>query len=109
MYEREEVIWAAGFIDGEGSFYTTHRTNGQSDKVYKKIGLSVPQVERAPLDRLAAVLGGIVHGPYETAHKPIYQYRLNGIEKVQAAGAAMWSFLSVKKPQFAQAMHNIHA
>lgn len=46
--------WAAGFLEGEGSF--THDSGPR---------ISANQVHRDPLDRLASILGGNVGGPYD--------------------------------------------
>jgi hypothetical protein len=54
-----ERFWAAGFLDGEGSFLAVknHRNRGIS------LRSQANQVDRRPLDRLAAALGGRVTGP----------------------------------------------
>lgn len=94
-----ERAWAAGFIDGEGSF-------GIQNQERRKplIYLSAGQADRRVLDRLQAVLGvGKVYGPYKPrkkGHSEYYYYRVTG-EKVEAAAEIVWPYLSpVKREQY---------
>lgn len=95
---REELAWAAGFIDGEGTFGAYHFHARRLGLV-----LSAPQIDPAVLFRLRDALGmGSVVGPYiqKGNRQPRWEYKLYGFEKVQAAIAMLWSFLSsVKKEQ----------
>lgn len=69
----DELLWAAGFFDGEGSACLA--TVGEG----RYVNLSVSQVEREPLDRFAAAVGGKVHGPYpREGRSPIHQWRAQG-------------------------------
>jgi hypothetical protein len=52
-----DYAWAAGFIDGEGTFSITKHVNGVNS--YKP-HLAVSQVDRRPLDRLQVLFGGHV-------------------------------------------------
>ncbi len=47
-----EDYWAAGFLEGEGSFYVS-KTG--------RVCISCPQKEREPLERLQAVIGGRIY------------------------------------------------
>jgi len=58
--------WAVGFWEGEGC---VGLPGGY-------LGISAPQKEREPLDRLVTVFGGKVGGPYNTGCK--YQWQLTG-------------------------------
>ena len=64
MTKKELLVWAAGFVDGEGhfAFYPS-----KSKKGFRwKLAFSVAQNEREPLDRLFSVLGvGNINGPYK--------------------------------------------
>lgn len=57
--EKENLAWAAGFLDGEAcfKFYQAKRGRG-------RLAITVAQVRKEPLDRLANILGGKVRGPY---------------------------------------------
>lgn len=56
VWERQlRVAWAAGFIDGEGSFTTTTSRKGVGSPF-----MEVSQLTEAPLLELASLFGGIV-------------------------------------------------
>lgn len=95
---REELAWAAGFVDGEGHF--GFRTTGRS--ATKRHGgpvFTVGQVGRETLDRLRDALGfGAVRGPYDRGkNQPQHQFGVASFEKTQAAIAMLWTFLSTPK------------
>jgi len=108
---REELAWAAGFFDGEGTVGGYWR-EGENRIAFH---LAVYQTERTTLDRFrAAVLGlGKVHGPHfrkdrKASHKPSYQYNIGGHRKVQAVIAMLWPFLSQpKKDQIKKALQRL--
>jgi len=98
-----ELAWSAGFLDGEGSWIAA-----KGDKRYPGLyaRILVNQVDRRVLDRLQAALGmGTIGGPYTARNngiskQPFFVYRLCGFEKVQAATAMLWKFLSpIKQAQ----------
>ena len=78
MSEEIELAWAAGFLDGEGNFRSGHGIQrGKYLRVY--LNFSACQVPREPLDRLAAVLGGSVTGPYYSKQpnkQPYYKWQM---------------------------------
>jgi hypothetical protein len=92
---REELAWAAGFLDGEGSVGLHERR-----RPGKRLTFQAAQVSPVPLRRLQAALGGRIHGPYgpyQSNHQPYYLWFLDGFERVQAAVAMVWPFLSSPK------------
>lgn len=92
MRTREELAWAAGFYDGEGSTTSRH-ANGY-------VGIMVKQVEPDVLSRFRDSLGlGKVYGPYEGVgkRKPYWAFTVTGFEYVQAAIALMWVWLGPTK------------
>ena len=72
--DERELAWAAGFLDGEGNFSCDLRSNKA------KMTIQAAQVEPQPLERLKAVLGGNVTGPYgpyvKPNRKPWYMWRM---------------------------------
>lgn len=100
---REELAWAAGFMDGEGNFrYNDKRKYGKGIPV-----VQAAQIQREPLDRLVGVLGGKVYGPYSyrPEQQPYHTWSLGTFEKCQAAIAMLWPFLcSTKKAQAREAL-----
>ncbi len=70
MIAVRDIAWIAGFLEGEGSF-SCPRTSPQIQAV---------QVQREPLDRLAALLGGKVYACRARggASRPYFMWTLNG-------------------------------
>lgn len=72
----EDIAWAAGFIEGEG----TVRINLKRNK-YKYFIISVSQTSTKPLDKLKSIFGGKVYGPYQPrgiGKKLHYLYQIHG-------------------------------
>jgi hypothetical protein len=98
---REDLAWAAGFLDGEGNFRCQLRRNGRGGV----LGIHAAQVDRRPLDRLAAILGGAVYGPYKQRvenHSEYYSWSLYRTAKAKEAIALLLPFLSEPKREQAQ-------
>jgi hypothetical protein len=94
--DREELAWAAGFLDGEGHF-GRHRRKGA--RPGGRLAIQVAQQDRRPLDRLQAILGGRVYGPYGPygQTQPYFLWYIQGFERTQATIAMLWPFLSEPK------------
>ena len=107
LINREELAWAAGFFDGEGTTRAKPSQYTRGDKVRGvSLGLTVPQSERSVLERFnkATLNLGQIYGPYHTkAGKPTYVLGVHDFEGVQAVIAMLWSFLSEPKRLQAQA------
>lgn len=58
-----EIYWFAGFFESEGSF-TDEGEGGFTDK-----DMSIPQVDREPLDQARRLVGGGVYGPYTSVDR----------------------------------------
>ncbi len=78
-----DIAWAAGFIDGEGCIQLSRAGRGMRAHVLR---INVPQVHRAPLDRLAAMFGGGVH-PKQTTNPRHRQQHVWEITSYRAAAA----------------------
>jgi hypothetical protein len=95
-FDREELAWAAGFFDGEGSTYLKVYATGRVE-----IRMAVAQTDPRPLVRFRNAVGiGSVNGPYERqnkTHKPNYEYRPDTFEHMQAVIAMLWHWLSEPK------------
>jgi hypothetical protein len=100
---REELAWAAGFFDAEGS---THLDRHHNDRPVVAVG----QRERQVMDRFQAAVGlGAVEFRRDRG-KPKYTWRVGGFEKSQAVMAMLWPFLDVvKREQFLRVMSGYHA
>ena len=103
-----DCAWAAGFHDGEGTVGCYDRKYVRKDgSVGKRLIAQVTQVERQPLDRLAAIFGGRVGGPYRTSSGKSLACRwsLENFEAVQQYVAALWPWLTdVKREQAKRAL-----
>jgi hypothetical protein len=102
--DREELAWAAGFFDGEG---TTHCRAYPTGRI--EVRITVAQTDMRPLTRLRDAVGfGNINGPYmrkSPNHQPIFVYAISTHEKVQAFIAMVWKWLSdVKREQATRAL-----
>ena len=99
---REEIIWAAGFFDGEGNVHVgTITENGHQ---YKILRVQVGQTDKQVLNRFQKALFGLgkIYGPYKSNHSNgslHWQFRSAKFEHSQAIIAALYSFLSPVKQQ----------
>lgn len=99
---RENLAWAAGLFDGEGTIYSNSRL----------ILLAVGQVDREVLDEFHTAVGNIgrVSGPYTSSNPNAqlsYRYTASKYETVQAVIAMLWPFLkTVKRKQAEKALKN---
>lgn len=92
---REELAWAAGFFDGEGSCcIKTIIEKGSIVRTRKYVDLSVSQVALSPLYRFQKAIGGT--GKIYT-NRPTPYWRSSKHEVVQAAVAMLWPFLCMPK------------
>jgi hypothetical protein len=98
---RENLAWAAGFYEGEGTI-----------GYYNGLALKIPQVNKEPLDKFLAIAGvGRIIGPYtrNPKHKPQYVYQVFSFEHCQALIAMLWPWLSEsRKLQIKRAFIKYH-
>jgi hypothetical protein len=95
MKSRDEVIWAAGFFDGEGT------TGTRTQRGHTYLVLQVAQVDRRPLDRFGAAVGvGKVYGPYAN---PGFSKKTRPIHKVAILGKNAHLALNLLKPFLTEA------
>ncbi len=98
---REEIIWAAGFFDGEGGI----AVRVAPAKHLRVLAIRISQSNRQVLDRFhKAVLGlGEVRGPYgpykshPKGARPFFSYTTDKFEHSQAVIFMLYSFLSPEK------------
>jgi hypothetical protein len=99
--DREELAWAAGFFDGEGSPYFA--------KNVRTAGITIGQTDREVLDRFvkSVQLGKVTgpYGPYGSGKKPIFYIRIVSHWQTQHIAAALWPWLGTeKKEQFVKVL-----
>jgi len=92
MTFRESVIWAAAFIDGEGSFSVYADKRGKT--VSLSFAVQASQKDRWALDRLKQLFGGnilLLKRP-----RPIYYWQLYG-SKARGAMMMLYPFMSPRR------------
>jgi hypothetical protein len=112
MRSREDLAWAAGFYEGEGTIALSgphYWVKGEKRlRKTRRPQMRIGQVDREPLDRFVAATGiGYVHGPFHHENKKwqsYYQLVVTGFEKSQALVALLWPWLSERRKQQAMAV-----
>lgn len=114
MSNKEELAWAAGFFDGEGSSMVTWDKGAKGfpseHKRYASLRMSLCQAgEYAQylLDRFKNAVNGIgfINGPYNYGKKSnltTWHWRVHGFEHTQAVIAMLWPRLGPAKRQQAK-------
>jgi hypothetical protein len=90
---KEELAWAGGLFEGEGSFYCTQRGGSNAcismtdldsvERFRKAVGLPI-EIKRKKLN---------------LDHKQVYEWRTGKFEYVQALGAMLWNYLGTRRKQ----------
>ena len=95
---REELAWAAGFFDGEGSLSCS------GGKRAGHLRVDVSQIEPTTLRRFQAAIGGLgnVYGPWQRSRperpcQPIYKFQIGSSSGTFSMIALLWQFLSEPK------------
>lgn len=104
MDEERELIWAAGFFDGEGCTSPAKSKTKSGEVTGFKIHISIAQVQREPLDRFCEAVGvGKVYGPYEKEgpnQQPQYRYSIQSKGGCKQVIEKLYPYLcSVKRAQ----------
>lgn len=88
-----ELAWAAGFYDGEGSFYC--RSNR------KEMVMEVSQVDLRPLERFFSVagVGSITQNKARGRSQAIYRWRSGCRNDVLDVVNKLWPYLSEPKKE----------
>ena len=100
MISTLDIAWAAGFLEGEGSFLK---------RPHHQLRISVGQVQRQPLERLQSLLGGTI---YLKKTKSKYQVQdqytwLRGGTVAAGLMMALYSLMSPRRrQQICQALEN---
>jgi len=99
---REELAWAAGFFDGEGSTYVHRSSPHAPKKRTPKVRLSIGQNDPEVLLRFRDAVGhGVVYGPYARDYsggvKIHWRYRTNDPSDALTVIKLLWPWLGSKK------------
>lgn len=96
--QQAELMWMAGFIDGEGCLAVQRTKHIYDQFAYFQARITVGQISRAPLDLFAARFGGSVHPQTKSNGRVYYFWGLYGKKAVACLGA-LRPFLRVKNRQ----------
>jgi hypothetical protein len=91
---REELAYAAGLYEGEGSMgaYLS-----KSNPTMPHLNLTIQMTNKYPLEAFVMILGfGKIYGPFkrDVQRKDIWRLNIQSFEEVQATVAALWYWLS---------------
>lgn len=91
-----DLAWAAGFLEGEGSFCVTKRP-----PFYIYPYIQVAQVQKEPLERLQKMFGGSFHLRTEVTRPKQHPYWRWSVSGARALGVmlTLFSFMSPKRKQ----------
>lgn len=96
MWKREDVIWAAGLLEGEGTFVEKSSQPGYLE-------IQCNSTDKDVLDRLKQVFNlGKVYGPYKFASdklgkKEKWTWKVNSSHQVLAIIFAIFPWMSVRR------------
>lgn len=106
-----EIIWAAGFFDGEG--YSGMVPTKKGDWVGYYLKLAVGQKDRRPLDRFHLAVGGsgAIYGPYShnPGWAPMYYWKDQGASAEAVMDLLLPHLSEPKREQWAQAQQALAA
>jgi hypothetical protein len=107
MTMREDIAWAAGLFEGEGSFMVAYAPS------YPRA--VVIMTDEDVIRRFGAVVGlGNIRGPYTrkgqpaNKWKPFWTWSVSGFEKTQAIYAMFWPWLGARRRQRGKELLSAH-
>lgn len=93
---REEVAWAAGLFEGEGSFFTTKHPRGRVPYV----GMQLQMVDRDTVERFHRIVGyGAVTAwqPSQESRQRVYCWRVQSVRAVVDLIPKFWPWLGERR------------
>lgn len=96
MWKREDIIWAAGILEGEGAFTQTY--NGGRSRSITKVQCHMTDLDI--LQRLQKVFNrGRINGPYsnKSGKKPFYTWIVSKSHEALAIMFAVFEFLGERR------------
>lgn len=86
-----QIEWAAGFLEGEGSFRSSGTRRGCTEHV------NVAQQQREPLGRMQRYFGGkIAHYTPKTRSRPYYTWNISG-ERARGVILTVFALMSPRR------------
>ena len=105
-----DVAWAAGFLEGEGSFYSSLRKRRRRGKVELRGEwvIKTQSVDLEPLERLKSIFAGSICGPYPSrglGKKKYWIWTLSGKASTRAALVELYDWLSPRRKRQADRLY----
>lgn len=98
-YEREDLAWAAGLFEGEGSitFYSTKNSR-------RRITVVLTSTDEDVIRKFHGIVGlGRVYGPrLKEGYKPAWTWTTTTFEEAQAAISLLWIWLQSRRRETAK-------
>jgi hypothetical protein len=97
--DTQNLIYMAGLMDGEGTFYLGYPKNGRG-KRYRTASVIVTNTNVDVMDWLIATYGGYrwLRKRPNPKHKPCYRWNLNG-KKAEELALKLQPYLIIKREQ----------
>lgn len=95
---REDLAWAAGLFEGEGSFFINNKK--ADGKHYQGVTASLGSTDRDVLERFQAVLGvGHIrkHSPGDERWRQSWQWGTGKFEHAQYVACLLWPWLCERR------------
>lgn len=95
MDEKENIAWASGLYEGEGTCYVLR----QGDRNLHHVKLRLKMTNPEPVFQFKEVLGvGNIYGPYPIrGRKPIWEFHTAAAKDVEIAINKLYPFLSQER------------
>lgn len=98
--KKEQLIWMAGFVDGEGCISINRKKNGKG-RMYHHLSFLVCNKEKYPLHLFQFAFGGQIYKQYKMGKVHQRSWYMWKVENRTAYNAikALYPYLVIKKPQ----------
>ena len=100
MYDKDKLLYLAGFVDGEGCFSILHSSAGGRTKKYAVPCLSITQVNKEVLEWIKSYFGGnlCIARRASLHNQECWQWRISW-NKARLLARALQPYLIVKREQ----------
>jgi hypothetical protein len=98
--EMTDIYWAAGFLEGEGSFTGSYQKRHATGIVRRSATFSVNagQTNTEPLERLQRLFGGHIYRHNMHTGNPIWRWQLCGKAGIGLM-MTLWTLMSLRRKQ----------
>jgi len=88
MNRKEEIIWLAGWLEGEGSFQCTHELKADKMSVFKRFRITASSTDRDVAYKVFHLLNGRIYR--NDSNKIRYGWKVKWIVEVNGKHAIGW-------------------